>query len=96
MAIVLDNRVREVAGIDSAIRDSGELVGGFTKEQANDLSLMLRENNCHSHAAVLFSGNDLLARRATRYRSWSTSAEVKVCTSGVFYFRCLRPVAVSF
>ncbi len=42
MAIVLDNKVREVAGIQSAIRDSGEITGGFTKDQANDLSLMLR------------------------------------------------------
>ena len=42
MAIVLDNRVREVAGIQSAIRDSGEITGGFTKDQASDLSLMLR------------------------------------------------------
>lgn len=42
MAIVLDNKVREVAGINSAIRDRGEIVGGFTKQQAADLSLMLR------------------------------------------------------
>ena len=42
MAIVLDNKVREVAGIDSAIRDSGEITGGFTQQQAADLSLMLR------------------------------------------------------
>jgi preprotein translocase subunit SecD len=42
MAIVLDNKVREVASINSAIRDRGEIEGGFTKEQANDLSLMLR------------------------------------------------------
>ena len=28
MAIVLDNKVREVAGIQSAIRDSGEITGG--------------------------------------------------------------------
>jgi preprotein translocase subunit SecD len=42
MAIVLDNKVREVAAIDSAIRDSGEITGGFTKQQASDLSLMLR------------------------------------------------------
>ncbi len=42
MAIVLDNKVREVAGIQSAIRDRGEITGGFTKEQASDLSLMLR------------------------------------------------------
>ncbi|HMH14842.1 MAG TPA: protein translocase subunit SecD [Edaphobacter sp.] len=42
MAIVLDNRVHEVAGIQSAIRDRGEITGGFTQEQAQDLSLMLR------------------------------------------------------
>ena len=42
MAIVLDNKVREVATINSAIRDSGEIEGGFTKQQADDLSLMLR------------------------------------------------------
>jgi len=42
MAIVLDNQVREVASINSPIRDSGEIEGGFTQQQANDLSLMLR------------------------------------------------------
>ncbi len=42
MAIVLDNKVREVAGIQSAIRDRGEITGGFTQQQAQDLSLMLR------------------------------------------------------
>jgi preprotein translocase subunit SecD len=42
MAIVLDNKVREVASINSAIRDNGEIEGGFTQQQANDLSLMLR------------------------------------------------------
>jgi len=42
MAILLDNKVREVAAIDSAIRDNGEITGGFTRQQAQDLSLMLR------------------------------------------------------
>ena len=42
MAIVLDNKVREVASINSAIRDRGELEGAFTKQQADDLSLLLR------------------------------------------------------
>jgi preprotein translocase subunit SecD len=42
MAIVLDNKVREVASINSAIRDQGEIEGGFTKQQADDLSLTLR------------------------------------------------------
>ncbi len=42
MAIVLDNKVREVASIQSGIRDRGELTGAFSKQQAEDLSLMLR------------------------------------------------------
>jgi preprotein translocase subunit SecD len=43
MAIVLDNHVVEVAGIQGAIRDQGRISGGgFTKQSAADLSLMLR------------------------------------------------------
>jgi preprotein translocase subunit SecD len=42
MAIVLDNKVREVATIQSAIRDRGEITGAFTRQQADDLSLLLR------------------------------------------------------
>jgi preprotein translocase subunit SecD len=42
MAIVLENKVREVATIESAIRDQGRITGGFTQEQAQDLSMMLR------------------------------------------------------
>jgi preprotein translocase subunit SecD len=42
MAIVLDNRIREAANIENGIRDSGRIVGGFTQDQAADLSLTLR------------------------------------------------------
>ncbi len=43
MAIVLDNRVKEVATINGAIRDQGQISGGgFNKQTAGDLSLMLR------------------------------------------------------
>jgi preprotein translocase subunit SecD len=42
MAIVLDNRVREVATIQGAIRDQGRITGGFSQEQAKDLSTLLR------------------------------------------------------
>jgi preprotein translocase subunit SecD len=42
MAIVLQNKVKEVAGIQGAIRDTGRITGGFTEDQAKDLSLMLR------------------------------------------------------
>jgi preprotein translocase subunit SecD len=42
MAIVLGDRVKEVAAIDSAIRDRGEIHGSFTKDEVENLSLMLR------------------------------------------------------
>ena len=42
MAIVLGGRVKEVASINSAIRDRGEIEGSFSKEEADALSLMLR------------------------------------------------------
>ena len=42
MAIVLGNRVREVASINSAIRDRGEIEGTFSQQEVADLSLMLR------------------------------------------------------
>jgi preprotein translocase subunit SecD len=42
MAIVLGNRVREVASINSAISDRGEIIGTFTKDEVDNLSLMLR------------------------------------------------------
>jgi preprotein translocase subunit SecD len=41
MAIVLNNRVLEVAGIQEAIRDSGRITGGFTQDEATDLSKKL-------------------------------------------------------
>jgi preprotein translocase subunit SecD len=42
MAIVLSNKVREVASIRDAIRDQVEISGGMTQQEADDLSLMLR------------------------------------------------------
>ena len=43
MAIVLDNTIREVAVIEGAIRDQGQISGGgFTKDTAQNLSLLLR------------------------------------------------------
>lgn len=42
LAVVLDNRVREVASINSAIRENGQISGGFTEQSAKDLGMMLR------------------------------------------------------
>ena len=42
MAIVLGDQVKEVAGIESAIRDQGEITGSFSQKEVDGLSLMLR------------------------------------------------------
>ena len=42
MAIVLNNKVREVASINGAISDRGEITGSFTQQETDDLSLALR------------------------------------------------------
>ena len=42
LAVVLDNKVREVANIQEQIRDDGRITGGFTDQSAQDLSTMLR------------------------------------------------------
>jgi len=42
MAIVLGGKIKEVASINSAIRDRGEIEGSFSPEEVDNLSLMLR------------------------------------------------------
>ena len=42
LAVVLDNRVQEVAVIKDAIRDNGVINGRFTQQQTQDLSMTLR------------------------------------------------------
>ncbi len=42
MAIVLGGKVREVASIQSGIRDRGEITGTFSRAETDDLSLALR------------------------------------------------------
>ena len=42
LAVVLDNKVQEVAVIKEAIRDTGIINGRFTEQEAQDLSMTLR------------------------------------------------------
>jgi len=42
LAVVLENKVRESAVIRDAIRDEGNISGGFTQQTAQDLSMLLR------------------------------------------------------
>ena len=46
LAVVLDNKVQEVANIKSEIRDQGEISGGrMNEQQAKDLALILRSGS---------------------------------------------------
>ncbi len=42
LAVVLDNKVQEVAVIRSEISDSGQISGNFTQQSAKDLAMILR------------------------------------------------------
>ncbi len=42
LAVVLDNKVQEVARIESQIHDEGRITGAFTEQQAKDLGMILR------------------------------------------------------
>jgi preprotein translocase subunit SecD len=53
MAIVLGGKVKEVASIDSSIRDRGEIHGSFTKDEVENLSLMLRTGNIPASITTL-------------------------------------------
>ncbi|HEY4009798.1 MAG TPA: protein translocase subunit SecD [Acidobacteriaceae bacterium] len=53
MAIVLENKIREVANIEGPIRDQGEIRGGFSQQQADDLSLMLRTGSLPASISYL-------------------------------------------
>ncbi|MDP9050986.1 MAG: protein translocase subunit SecD, partial [Acidobacteriota bacterium] len=53
MAIVLGGKVKEVAAIDSSIRDRGEIHGSFTKAEVENLSLMLRTGNIPASITTL-------------------------------------------
>jgi preprotein translocase subunit SecD len=57
LAVVLDNKVQEVAGIREAIRDRGEISGGaMNEQQSKDLSMILR-------SGALPAGIDYLEER---------------------------------
>jgi len=53
MAIVLGGKVKEVAAIDEGIRDRGEIHGSFTKDEVDNLSLMLRTGSLPASISTL-------------------------------------------
>ncbi len=54
MAIVLENKIREVANIEGAIRDQGRISGGgISQEYAQNLSMMLRTGSLPASISYL-------------------------------------------
>jgi hypothetical protein len=51
MAVVMDGRIREVAVIQGAIRNRGEITGNFTQDEVAALSKMLRADALGKHRA---------------------------------------------
>jgi preprotein translocase subunit SecD len=56
LAIVLNKRARSVAYIRSQITDSGEINGRFTRQQAEDIALVLKSGNLPAPVEVLEEG----------------------------------------
>ena len=68
LAVVLDNKVMEVAVIKSEIGDSGVIEGRFTDQQAKDLALILNSGALAGRASSI-SKSGRWARRWARTRS---------------------------
>jgi protein-export membrane protein SecD len=56
LAIVLNKQVRSVAYIKSQITDSGQISGRFTREQAEDIALVLESGNLPAAVEILEEG----------------------------------------
>ncbi|MFZ1084907.1 MAG: hypothetical protein WAN35_08080 [Terracidiphilus sp.] len=51
MAVVMNNQIKEVANIESAIRDSGRISGSFTQDEVTALSDLLQMNSTGNYRA---------------------------------------------
>jgi protein-export membrane protein SecD len=56
LAIVWNGDVRSIAYIKSRITDSGEIMGRFTKQQAEDIALVLKSGNLPAPVETLAEG----------------------------------------
>ena len=102
MAVVMGGRVREVANIESAIRDSGEIRGSFTPEEVEILSKMLRTGALPASLNYLEDRTVGASLGADSIREGVTAAIVGVLVVMVFMLVLLprlghqcRPGAVS-
>jgi len=89
MAVVMGGRVKEVANIQSAIRDSGEIVGSFTPEEVEVLSKMLRTGALPASLIYLEDRTVGASLGADSIRQGVTAAIVGVLVMAfmLFYYR---------
>jgi preprotein translocase subunit SecD len=90
MAVVMGGRVREVANIKSAIRDSGEIEGSFSPDEVTVLSKMLRTGALPASLEYLETRTVGASLGADSVREGVTAAVVGVLVVMVFmliYYR---------
>ncbi len=91
LAVVLDNRVQEVANIKEPIRDSGEISGGhMTDQQAKDLAMILRSGALPASLSYLSERTVGPSLGADSIRSGVTAAVIGMVAVLVFmliYYR---------
>jgi preprotein translocase subunit SecD len=91
LAVVLDNKVQEVANIKEAIRDRGEISGGrMSEQQSKDLSMILRSGALPAGIKYLYEGTVGPSLGADSIRSGVLAAVVGMTAVLVFmliYYR---------
>jgi preprotein translocase subunit SecD len=90
MAIVMGGRAKEVARIDSAIRDSGEITGTFSPDEVEILSKMLRTGALPASLVYLEDRTVGASLGADSIRSGVTAAVIGIVVVMIFmlfYYR---------
>ena len=91
LAVVLDNKVQEVANIKEPIRDTGEISGGrMSEQQAKDLSMILRSGALPASLSYLSERTVGPSLGADSIRSGMTAAVIGMVAVLIFmliYYR---------
>jgi len=96
LAVVLDNRVQEVANIREPIRDSGEISGGhMTEQQSRDLAMILRSGALPASLSYLSERTVGPSLGADSIRSGVTAAVIGMVAVLVFMLIYYRGAGVN-
>ncbi|HUQ49308.1 MAG TPA: protein translocase subunit SecD [Terriglobales bacterium] len=86
LAVVLDNKVREVANIQEQIREEGRITGTFTDQAATDLALVLRSGALPASIRYLEDRPVSASLGADSVRQGVTAAIVGLVAVMIFMF----------